>query len=177
MKPRNSQRGVALLEALVAGLVLAIGLVGLGLLLARQLVELRRDATHASAVQHIDSLSDSMHINRDAALQGRYAMAWKHWRSASVDCRVAACDAAQLADHDLDLWGRSLRGAVPSAQAIVLGSAGSPQLVIGVAWPASEREMGPTDVALQAALTDVTAALHGIDCPPAHLCHVGHVQP
>ena len=168
---------MALLEAVVAGLVLAIGMIGLGLLLARQLVELRRDAAHASAVQHIDSLRDSMRINREAALQGRYDMAWNQWRSASVDCRLVACNPGQLADHDLDLWGRSLRGAVPSAQAAVVGTAGSPQLVVGVAWPANEREMGPVDIALQAALTEVTAAAHGIDCPAAHLCHVGHVQP
>lgn len=166
-----------MLEALVAGLVLGIGLVGLGLLLARQLVELRRDAAHASAVQHIDSLRDSMRINREATLQGRYGMAWNQWRSASVDCRLVACNAAQLADHDLDLWGRSLRGVLPSSQATVVGSAGSPQLIIGVAWPANERAMTPADLALQTALTEVSAAAHGIDCPPAHLCHVGHVQP
>jgi len=171
------QSGFSMIEAMVAALVLAIGLLGLGHLLARQLVELRQGNTRAIALQHIDALGENMRLNASAARAGLYTLAWNASRRPSIDCQIAACGPGQLADHDLDLWVRSLRAALPLAQGMVTSVPASPQIAIGVAWPTNERAMTAIDAALQAALTDVTAATTGIDCPAGFLCHVGHVLP
>lgn len=173
----NAQSGVGMIEAMVAAPVLAIGLLGLGHLLARQLAELRQGNARAIALQHIASLGDSLRLNAAAAQGGLYALAWTTTRTAGTDCRLAACSPSQLADHDLDLWGRSLRAALPLAQGAVVPLPTSGQIAIGIAWPANERAMTTADAALQAALTGVTAIATGIECPPAFLCHVGHVSP
>lgn len=173
----GSEAGFSMIEAMVAALVLAVGLLGLGHLLARQLVELRQGNARATALQHIEALSDSMRLNASAARNGLYALAWNTPRSSGNDCQLAPCSPAQLADRDLELWGRSLRAAIPLAQGTVVAIAASPQIAIGVAWPSNERAMTAIDAALQAALTDVTAVATGIECPAGFLCHVGHVLP
>ena len=166
-----------MIEAMVAALVLAIGLLGLGHLLARQLAELRQGNARAIALQHIDALGENMRLNASAARAGLYALAWNVSPHAATDCRLAPCSPAQLANHDLDLWFRSLRAALPMAQGMVTAVPASPQIAIGVAWPSNERAMTAIDAALQAALTEVTAAAVGIECPTGFLCHVGHVLP
>lgn len=171
------QSGFSMIEAMVAALVLAIGLLGLGHLLARQLVELRQGNARAIALQHIDALGENMRLNASAAQSGLYALAWNASRLPATDCRLASCNPAQLADHDLDLWLRSLRAALPLAQGMVTVVPASPQIAIGVAWPANERPMTAIDAAVQAALTEVTTATTAIECPAGHLCHAAHVQP
>ncbi|MCZ2495480.1 type IV pilus modification protein PilV [Xylophilus sp. Kf1] len=171
------QSGFSMIEAMVAALVLAVGLLALGHLLVRQLVELRQGNARAIALQHVHALAESMLLNAGAARSGRYALAWNTARAATADCRSSSCDAEQLADHDLDLWVRSLRAALPSAQGTVTALPASTQIAIGVAWRSQERAMSPADAALQTSLTEVTAAATGIECPAGFSCHVGHVSP
>lgn len=178
MKPRfPGQSGFSMIEAMVAALVLAVGLLGLGHLLARQLAELRQGNARAIALRHIDALAENMRLNASAARAGLYAVAWEASPRPTTDCRLTPCSPAQLAGHDLDLWVRSLQAALPLARGMVTAVPASTQIAIGVAWPANERAMPALEAASQAALTGVTAAATGIECPDGFICHVGHVQP
>lgn len=175
---RLAATGLSCIEALIALLVLSLGLLELGRLMARQLAEARNSNAHAIAVQHIAALQESMALNRPAALADAYALAWGGNRVATLDCDKVACDAGQRADHDLAGWRKSLRAALPSADARVFrAGAMSDEIGIAVAWPANERAMTPADAARQSALLDVTLAGSGTDCPATKVCHVVYARP
>lgn len=173
---RSRQAGFALIEAVLALLVLCVGLLGAGRLVARQLAETRTANARATAVQYIDMLGEDMAGNPLASAAGKYLLAWDALRAPTADCLAAPCTAPQLADFQLAQWLASLQIALPGARATIFAPAGAPlQTGIAVAWPANERQMDDKDAALQAALLDMAVAHSGIDCPVLHLCHVAYV--
>jgi type IV fimbrial biogenesis protein FimT len=70
------QRGLSLIESLIALVVLAVGVMGLAGVQARMLVESRTANHRAVAIGFIDDLSNRMLLNRDAAMANNYALAW-----------------------------------------------------------------------------------------------------
>ena len=153
-----------MVEALVALLVLSLGLLALGHLLVRHLGENRVASARAVATQHIDALRDSIALNASAD----YSLDWQAVRVATVDCLRAGCSAAQTADHDLAAWRASLVLALPGADARVFrASPDARQTGIAVAWPASDT----------GAAAEAVPPLAGVECPANFLCHVLYFQP
>lgn len=179
LQPRRflqRQRGLSLVESLVALVVLALGIMGLAGVQARMLAESRTANHRATAIGFIDDLSNRILLNRDAAMANSYALAWSATRTA-VDCTATAatpCTGAQLAQSDLNLWRLALRAALPGANARVFQSPTDPrQIGIAVAWSANERT-SDADYNLPFA---ITAANSGTNCPANSICHVVYVQP
>jgi type IV pilus modification protein PilV len=111
------QRGLSLIESLIALVVLAVGVMGLAGLQARMLVESRTANHRAVAIGFIDDLSNRMLLNRDAAMANSYTLAWNGTK-AKKDCTTAPCTGADLAQSDLNLWRLALRAdALPNANA------------------------------------------------------------
>src|SRR6218665_2182419 len=100
----SNQRGVSLIEALVALLVLALGIMGMAGIQTRTLVESRTTNARAFAVQLADDLLDRMQANAairiNPPITSPYLAAWGAQAAAPVDCFTAACTGPQLAAFD-----------------------------------------------------------------------------
>jgi type IV pilus assembly protein PilV len=189
----KKQSGLSLIEALVALVVLALGVMGLAGVQTRLLVETRTSNSRATAIGLIDDLSNRMLLNRVAAVgqpSSAYTLAWSSAPpttppSNQVDCSVGAvvCTAAQLALSDLFAWRTAVAAAFPGSQATVFNSpTDQRQIGIAIGWPANERKLGNTaaptaDDTLAAAPFAVTLNTNGTNCPMSLICHVVYVQP
>lgn len=122
----STQRGFTLIEALVAMVVIAIGLLGIAGLQALSLNNTVIARNRTVAAIDADGLASMMHANT------------VYWQSAAVpsgvngfsitgavigdntlngqtqDCTVAACTAIQMAGYDLKQWGVSVANSLPS---------------------------------------------------------------
>lgn len=108
----DQQRGVGLIEVLVAVLVLAVGILGL---VSMQLTAKRTGneaVQRVTAVYLAQSLIEKMRMNKGQL--PAYVVDWKHGDAvptAGTDCDSAACTAAQLAAYDINQWVTELEGA------------------------------------------------------------------
>lgn len=120
---RPQESGVALVEALVAMVVLAVGVMGLAALQTRNLVDTRTGVARANAVMLANDLAERMRLNRSAALADsavtRYDREWNTDATSTAvpDCLTAACDAADVRSFDLAEWYIALRQLLPSGDA------------------------------------------------------------
>jgi len=142
------QRGVSLVETLVALVVLSIGLLGIAGLLVEGLRSSRSALLRTVAVQLAADLAECIRANPGA----RMAYATSHYPAAPApqDCAPRAaspgrnCSEAQLAEDDLARWQREVRRTLPPpadpATAAVAGfeagmHAGLPdRYAIRIAW-------------------------------------------
>ena len=119
------QRGVGLVEVLVAVVVLAFGLLGIA---ALQLTSLRNSQSaleRSQAVAQSYAILDAMRANRQVALIGGY----------NIPQTCAAPDAGNLVANDLRHWIQSMQSAEvlgPSACGAI--RCGSAQCEITVQW-------------------------------------------
>lgn len=172
------QRGLSLIESLIALVVLAVGVMGLAGLQARMLVESRTANHRAVAIGFIDDLSNRMLLNRDAAMANNYAMAWSdpNILKDKNDCIASVCIGADLAKYDLKQWLLALNAALPNANANIFPSATDPrQIGIAVAWSANERSKDANYKKPFEVIKDIKGL--GTDCPDEFICHVVYVQP
>lgn len=116
----HPQRGVSMIESLVALLVLAIGVMGLAGLQTRSLVETRHTNARANALLLANDLAERMRLNREAALSAnageRYTVDFGNAVNTTTDCRQAPCDRAALRNFDLNEWLLSVRQLLPGGQ-------------------------------------------------------------
>lgn len=172
-------RGMALLEAMTALVVLAVGLLGIIGAQTRLVADSRNSAQRAIAVGLIEDLSNRLLINREAALVGSYDMAWST-PPASVDCVAAACTATQRAQFDLNQWLQNVENSLPGGTARVFRpSADQRQIGIVVSWVAREGGADATERAQRLALltSGFLANSSGINCPTGNHCQLVYVQP
>lgn len=179
---RTRQRGMSLIESLVALLVLALGVMGLAGVQARMLAENRATNSRAIAIGLIDDLSNRMLSNRGLASTGSYDFAFAAAIPAAVDCAGAVCTTAQRAQSDVNLWRNAVVNMLPQGRAAVFASGLDPmQRGILVAWAANEgRSRVDTGVdPVDAAYTAVFAVPTGeaTNCPVGFRCHFVYVLP
>jgi type IV pilus assembly protein PilV len=127
-----AQRGFTLLEALIALVILSVGLLGvaklvLGAVHADDSAYLRGQATQLAY-----ELLDQMRANRPGGIAGNYAAA-----AANNDCSTAACSPQQLAQLDLFNWNARVQAALPGgAGTVVMGLDPANDVIatIAVSW-------------------------------------------
>lgn len=117
MRTANPQRGIGLIEVMVAVLIFSLGLIGLaGLLVmatgANHTGYLR---TQASYLAH--NMADRMSANPAGVWAGAYNNN-DYPLSVAQDC-AAGCTPAQLAVHDQQVWSRQLDAFLPEPEASI----------------------------------------------------------
>lgn len=164
---RNAQAGITMIESVTALLILALGVGGLAWTQARQLAQGRDTSARAMAMLLAHDLGNRMLLNRTAAAQ--YRLRWGERPSAS-DCQGRRCSADELARSDLAAWRTAVGQALPAGDATIFPVDGHTRRVgIAIAWPSPDHGHAP-----DAAPFAITLQDHGVDCPPAHRCHVVH---
>lgn len=107
--PRRSQRGMTLVEALVALLVLCIGLLGVAGLQIQALRANHGAYLRSQATMLAHDITDRMRANRPAALAGAYAVAVG-----------AVPTGTSLPDLDIAAWKQSLADVLPAGDGAVV---------------------------------------------------------
>jgi type IV pilus assembly protein PilV len=119
MTSRNSDAGFTLLEVLIALCVLAIGMLGVGMMLLES-VRASRSALHrTAAVALAADLGERIRANRAAG--HAYALGAGTTAAAPAgECAVGdACDPSEVAALDLYQWQQDVLAALPAAVASV----------------------------------------------------------
>ncbi|MEW6445757.1 MAG: type IV pilus modification protein PilV [Pseudomonadota bacterium] len=145
------QRGVGLIEVLIAVLVLSIGLLGIASLQARTIKNNESSLQRTQAIMLSYFIIDAMRANRDAALKGGYNI--------GKTCATPS-DTGSAAKRDLQAWIGALKtGLGETGGAATSGGNGgntcgqvqcdnAGNCVITVIWDESRAETGSTAQAL-----------------------------
>ncbi len=125
--------GIALLEALVALVVLAFGVLGLLWMHQQALVQQRQQLMRSVAIGIADDLAERMRLN--APQSAMYAKAWGNAPASSADCTSTTCTRQELAAWDLQQLQLTLESQLPEGDAAVFALSGSPNWWgIVIAW-------------------------------------------
>ena len=126
-------QGFVLLEALMALLVLAFGVLGLLWMHQQALVLQRQQLMRSAATGIADDLAERMRLN--APQRAMYAKAWGNTATTPPDCTATACSRQELAAWDLQQLQQALQTQLPEGDAAVFTLTDTPAWWgIVIAW-------------------------------------------
>ena len=172
--------GVALIESLVATVILAIGILFLLTVQIRTLAETQTSVHRAQVVRAIEDLAERVKANPDGFGQlraGAFTSPWDATQNVATDaCDAHVCNPAELARSDIAQWRQTIARTLPLGQANLftdesVAAADRRQLGVMVGWRASERTGD------DASPFDLNVAALGVACPKGLICHLVYVQP
>ena len=124
MQLNRPPQGVALMEALMALLVLTFGVLSLLWLHQQALAQQRQQLMRSVAMGIADDLAERMQLN--APQRTMYAKTWGALTSTTTaDCSTRACTRPELAAWDMQQLQRALQTQLPAGDAAVFALAGS----------------------------------------------------
>ena len=175
---RPGARGFALLESLVALLVLSLALMGLAGTQVRMALETRHSVQRGVAVRLIEGVSEKIKAN--AAGLALYSVALGAGVPGAPDCTAAqaVCTSTQLAQSDVRYWKAEVARMLPAGDAAIFPSSDPLQLGVMVAWRTTEPSSNAAYVASVGTLAVAAApGQTALNCPAGYTCHVAYVQP
>ncbi|MDR7092730.1 type IV pilus modification protein PilV [Hydrogenophaga laconesensis] len=190
---RHAEQGSMLLEALIAVLVLALGVLGLAATQTRTLVTARTTEFRNIAMRAVDDLQERMRANHHILLQppafNPYLTSWGEPPQASTNCDASPCEGFTMAAHDIAEWKTMLARSLPDGDAWVFPSTQDPtQFGVLVAWTdprlRNDSHASEADIALFAQAVSVRDAqgqagtgVAGLECLARHTCHLVYFRP
>jgi type IV pilus assembly protein PilV len=128
---RRAQAGFSLIEALVALIVLSVGMIGIAALYAQGLSATRTALYRTTAVNLVAEMADRIRANR-------LALAAYNAAAASNGCGPGGgthCTPAQLAAYDKLVWSTLVERELPAGVGTVVFAPGTPPTyTITVSW-------------------------------------------
>lgn len=128
LKRQSTQRGVTLVESMIALLVISIGLLGIAALQITAMSQNTSALNHSQAVWITYNMSDRIRANKDVIASydgidttGTY----------SQDCMASACTPAQMVTADAAEWA-TLVGTLPGGRGIIANVADG--VLVTVMW-------------------------------------------
>lgn len=146
--PVQRQRGVTLIESLVAIVVTALGILGILGVQMRTLADTSTTVRRAQAIRLIEDLGERMKVNPNA-LVNINAYVTTFGASPAIGSCATGCDNALLAAYDLATWKKAVRDTLPLGQAAifippaegVIAAGQRRQLGVMIAWRENERDI------------------------------------
>lgn len=118
-KPGESQRGITLIENLVAILILSIGLLGLAGLQASTFRSSKDATFRAIAAQQASDMVNRIRVNTSATIKGSYNAVPFSASPPSGNCNTSICNDLQLASFDAWEWNTANASLLPGGGGIV----------------------------------------------------------
>ena len=189
--PASRQRGLTLIESLIAIVVAALGIMGIVGVQMRTLTDTQTTVRRAQAIRLIEDLSERLKVNPNAVSDiSAYVSAFSAEPSPG-DCLSVSCTHAQLAAYDLGIWKQAVKNRLPLGQASIFlapaetNDTNRRQLGVMIAWRENERDINDaTDKkayrdnidATQVRAADGTLSA-GSDqsCPANRTCHLQYI--
>ena len=191
---RRRQRGISLIESLIALVITALGILGVVGVQMRTLTDTSSTVRRAQAIRLIEDLSERMKVNPNAiATLDNYLTTFTEKSSAlskpSDNC-ANGCTRADQARYDRYRWKQAVETLptgkaqvfIPPAEASI-DAQGRRQLGVMIAWRENEREeltaedKKNTDAtqAQDASGNLVSGAGSAAVCPDKHTCHLQYI--
>jgi type IV pilus assembly protein PilV len=179
------QSGVSLIEALVALLVLALGIMGLAGIQTQTLIDSRATNNREVAIQMTEDILERMQANREVRhsnpTPNPYEVAFNA-TPANPDCFSNLCNGTQMANFDLWQWKTTLGALLPGGDAQVFRSTtDTSQFGVLIAWNESlaknQADTDAADLALYTSTFAVSTNVAGAVCPANRSCHLVFIRP
>ncbi|BEP92729.1 hypothetical protein GmRootA79_11130 [Acidovorax sp. A79] len=189
----ETQRGITLIESLVAIVVAALGILGILGVQMRTLTDTSTSVRRAQAVRLTEDLGERLKVNPNALGNiSNYALGWRSsgttTAQASKLCDGGTCTHAEFAAYEIREWKRAVERALPQGNASVFFAPGDNtagnrrQLGVLIGWRENERSINDaTDrAAYKDALSTTSTALGGdgsaaTTCPADFTCHLQYI--
>mgnify|MGYP003616568139 CR=1 FL=1 len=181
--PSKAQRGISLIESLIAIVVMALGILGILGVQMRTLTDTQAGVRRAQAIRLIEDLAERLQNNPDSL---NNLAAFATTPSSGGDCTSTACTPAALATYDIFNWKEQVSSALPGGTAKVFVPLGGPrQLGVLIGWRETRYNQSggafsTTDIAaLEAPLVVAgkDSASADVKCDPGLICHLQYIQP
>ncbi len=186
--PQRRQRGISLIESLIAIVVTALGILGILGVQMRTLSDTSTTVRRAQAIRLIEDLGERMKVNPNAlASINSYVSTFANEPTVPTSGCAAGCGQADLVTYDLAAWKKTVKDTLPLGKAAVfIPPAGqSSQLGVLIAWRENERDTSTT-YKDQIDATKVRAADGSLSdgggtdtatnaCPADHTCHLQYI--
>ncbi|QTD47445.1 type IV pilus modification protein PilV [Ottowia testudinis] len=190
MSLTKPEQGIALLEALVALIVVALGLLGILGLQTRTLADTQTGVRQAQAIRLIENLSERIRLNPNSVSQEVADSYITDWGDATESNCDAGCTPADLAKFDVSSWKTTVKNTLPLSDAKVFyvndenGVAAGNRRQVGVmiSWRENERNQAGTSSADQSSylkyfhLKSKDAGGGAVSCPSDRSCHLQFIQ-
>ena len=186
------QRGITLIESLVAIAVMALGILGILGVQMRTLTDTQTAVRRAQAIRLIEDLGERMKVSPNALANLNGYVTGFSATPTVPDC-ANGCNAAQLAAYDVAVWKKTVQENLPLGKAsIFLPPAESSltaglrrQLGVMVAWRENEREISDStdkknfkdniDATKARAADGTLSDGAALKCPDDHTCHLQYI--
>jgi len=191
LKPASihRQRGITLIESLVAIVVAALGILGILGVQMRTLTDTQTTVRRAQAIRLIEDLSERMKVSPNALLSIKdYESGYDEKGSAltASNCDSTTCTPAEQAGYDLKQWKTTVEESLPAGQASIFLAPGETaetnrrQLGVIIAWRENERAGTKADEIdaskFRAADGTFTAGTDTANaCPADKTCHLQYI--
>ncbi|MDB5939370.1 MAG: type pilus modification protein PilV [Polaromonas sp.] len=183
------QRGITLLESLVAMVVAALSILGILGVQMRTLTDTQTTVRRAQAIRLIEDLGERMKVNPNALADiNTYTSGFAN-EPTPGSCS-SGCDHGQLAAYDLAVWKKTVKSTLPLGQASVFlapgegagANANRRQLGVIISWRENERDTGSAykdnidaSKVLAANGTAIAATDAANACPADRTCHLQYL--
>lgn len=182
------QRGITLIESLVAIVVTALGILGILGVQMRTLTDTQTTVRRAQAIRLIEDLSERMKVNPNALADiDTYKSGFSN-EPTPGSCS-SGCNHTQLATYDLAIWKQTVKNTLPLGQASVFlapgeGTGANPnrrQLGVMISWRENERVAKVSDAndadtaSYRGAINTSTGGGTGATCPTDRTCHLQYL--
>lgn len=175
------QRGFALLESLIAIVVMALGILGILGLQMRTLTNTQTSLYRAQAIRLTEDLNERLMANPNAFLSTTdYLTGWENTPTSQVDCNTTACGHTELAGFDIEQWKAQVRNTLPNGDASVFYAEDEVlednrrQLGVMISWRENEiidKESKDAGSYLNP-LNASTGSGKAMSCPENQTCHL-----
>lgn len=149
---KHKQSGFSLIEALVAFLILSIGMLGIASLQTMSLKSGHTAVLRTGAIMSVDDIIERMRANRGALASYAAATGYMGTDNVCAETTVAAavCTPVQLADDDLFRWKNALKDVLPNNAAttasvvvtVPVPPSTTTNIVVTVNWSERNTETG-----------------------------------
>ena len=179
------QRGITLIESMVALVIAALGILGILGVQMRTLSDTSTTVRRAQAIRLIDDLGERMRTNPNALVNlGSYVSNFA--TNPAVGSCASGCDHAALAAYDLAVWKQAVRNSLPLGQAEIfippaeagVAAAQRRQLGVMIAWRENEGDGRKTDDIDATKVRDNSGTLTDgatLACPADRICHLQYI--
>lgn len=191
------QRGVTLLEAMIAIVIVALGVLGVLGVQLRTLSDTQTSVRRAQAIRLVEDLNERVRSNplalTDTVLRN-YVVDWGPIAVAPPVC-TQGCGPGDMALFDIAAWKQVVRSTLPLGDANVFqvtdttGTNTRAQLGVMISWRENERASDNANAGAAASenaayrapfsVGTVVASAAGasVSCPADRICHLQYVQP